>query len=430
MGVYDGRKLGPWFEKLRAPMPGMMLFGGLMLNREAIYHFLNMKRSLKSLWYCTRLILRFMKDRLSYSRGTRLVIGNAMMAALLRAALNHGVKFEFGVEAQSFVTDEAGRVTGIVAKMKDGRTTTIAARQGVVLGTGGLSRNPCVLEDRPDTRDDHLSMAAPNATGAMMFLAEKQLGAKIGGNLAGNFYWAPMSQVKHADGTLETFPHIVTDRAKPGVIAVTEKGERFTNEGDSYHRFVKGMMEQQRQGVRRFYLISDHRALRAYGLGLARPSPGVNTALEKNGYLIKAQTIGELARLIDIDPNALEATIAEHNRDAENGYDTKFQKGESSYNKAQGDMTLRNAGMAPIVNAPFYAVRIYTGDLGSAKGLATDGKARVLRQDGSVIPGLYAVGSDMNSMMSGTYPGPGITLGPGLTFGYVAARTMAEDADA
>jgi succinate dehydrogenase/fumarate reductase flavoprotein subunit len=186
------------------------------------------------------------------------------------------------------------------------------------------------------------------------------------------------------------------------------------------------MLAQQREGAARFYLIADHKALRAYGLGLARPFPGINAALLKSGYLIEAPSVAELATRIGIDPVALEATLKEFNRDAANGQDPQFHKGESSYNKAQGDMSAANACLAPIARAPFYAVRIYTGDLGSTKGLVTDAEARVLGKDGAVIRGLYAVGSDMNSIMSGTYPGPGITLGPGLAFGYVAARSLTD----
>ena len=185
------------------------------------------------------------------------------------------------------------------------------------------------------------------------------------------------------------------------------------------------MLAQQREGAGRFYLIADHKSLRAYGLGLARPAPGINTALIRDGYLIQAPTIAALAARIGIDPAALEGTLAEFNRDAAAGVDPKFHKGDDSYNRAQGDMSAPHPCLAPIVNGPFYAVRIHTGDLGSAKGLVTDGEARVLRKDGTVLRGLYAVGSDMNSVMSGTYPGPGVTLGPGLTFGYVAGRSLA-----
>lgn len=427
VNTYDGRKLGVWFEKLRAPPPGMMLFGGLMINRQDIGHFLNMRRSLASFLYCAKLTARFFFDRLTHSRGTRLVIGNAMIAMLLRSALDRGVAFELGAETKTLHTDAEGRVVGVTARLDGGEAAAFAAKRGVVLGTGGMSRGPRIAEARPDTREDHLSMAAPNADGSAIRMAQ-QIGAKVGGDLAGNFYWAPMSQARHADGRLETFPHIITDRAKPGIIAVTNAGMRFTNEGDSYHRFVEAMMREQKGGATRFYLMSDHRALKAYGLGLARPAPGDNAKLIKSGYLIAAPTIAALAAKISVAPAALQATIAEHNEDALRGVDTKFHKGDNSYNKAQGDMSMPNPGMAPIVKPPFYAVRIHTGDLGCAIGLATDVCARVLREDGIAIPGLYAVGSDMNSVMAGTYPGPGITLGPGLTFGYVAARAIAESA--
>ena len=139
----------------------MMLFGGLMLNREAITKFLTAQKSFKSLWYCVRLMARFAWDRLHYPRGTRLVIGNAMIAALLRAALDKGVHFELGVETLGLLTGADGAVTGVDVRLPDSQQVQINATRGVVLGTGGLGRNPRVREDRPDTRDDHLSMASP-----------------------------------------------------------------------------------------------------------------------------------------------------------------------------------------------------------------------------------------------------------------------------
>lgn len=421
---YDGRRLGKHFELLRPPPPGMMLFGGMMLSRGDIHHFLNMRHSLASLWHCAKLVARFTRDRLRYSRGTRLVIGNAMIAELLHSALNKGVRFECDVEVLAFLTRN-NRVEGVRVRLGGGVETHIAAK-GVILATGGIGRHPEVLAERPDTRSDHLSMAAPKSDGALISLAEA-LGAKVGGGLAGNFYWAPMSQVKHANGELEIFPHIVTDRAKPGIIAVTQAGARFVNEANSYHRFVEAMLEQQRNGTSRFYLIADRKALRTYGLGLARPWPGNNRGLIADEYLIEASTIAALAARIEVAPSALEATIATFNRDALRGGDPQFHRGESSYNRAMGDTTAPNANLAPLTAAPFYAVRIHTGDLGSAKGLVTDSGARVLREDGSALPGLYAAGNDMNSIMAGEYPGPGITLGPALNFGYIAARSLADD---
>jgi succinate dehydrogenase/fumarate reductase flavoprotein subunit len=216
----------------------------------------------------------------------------------------------------------------------------------------------------------------------------------------------------------------VTDRAKPGIIAISERGERFVNEANSYHRFVQAMTAEQQRGIARFYLLADKNALNGYGLGLVRAKPGRHRPFVTAGYLIEASTIAELAVHLGIDRSALENTIKEFNQDAAEGIDRKFQRGASSYNQAMGDRNAKHPNLAPLKTSPFYAVRIVTGDLGSAKGLFTDANARVLNKAGEVIRGLYAVGTDMNSVMGGTYPGPGIVLGTGLTFGYIAARSI------
>jgi succinate dehydrogenase/fumarate reductase flavoprotein subunit len=423
---FDGKKIGKYFELLRPPPRSMMGFGGMMVNRVDIYHFLNMRRSLKSVFHLARLTARFAIDRFQYSRGTRLVIGNAMIAALLKASLDKGVEFRMSVETTAFLTGADGGVAGVVARAADGSTLHIHASRGVVLGTGGLSQRADAIKERPDTRADHLSMAAPHSDGSMMSLAERQLGAQVGGHLRENFYWAPMSEMRDKRGDRVVFPHIVTDRAKPGIIAVTQNGQRFVNEANSYHRFVQAMMIEQRRGTSRFYLIADRTALSSYGLGLVRARPGLHYPYLANGYLIQGASIAALADRLNIDAHALQTTVNEFNRDAAAGIDRKFQRGATSYNRAMGDATAKHPTLAPLETPPFYAVRVVTGDLGSAKGLMTDAKARVLRTDGTVIHGLYAVGTDMNSVMGGTYPGPGIVLGTGLTFGYIAARSMIE----
>ncbi len=422
---FDGKRLGPYFNLLRAPTKGMMLFGGLMISRPDIYHLLRMKKSLPSLWYTVKLMLRFGRDRLTYPRGTRLVIGNAMTAQLLKTALDKGVKFQIEAQTKDFLFDQ-GRVNGVSVQLPGGRMVRLSARHGVILATGGISRKPHVLAERPNTHEDHLTMAAPKSDGSMIALAEKY-GAETGHDMVNHFYWAPMSEITHKDGSLEIFPHIVTDRAKPGVIAVNEKGQRFCNEANCYHRFVMAMREQQALGHTRFYLIADAKAVKTYGLGLARPSPGNNAWLVQNGYLIECQSLAALAGRIGVDAKALAATIALHNRDAIAGDDTKFHKGINSYNRSMGDADAPHPNLAPVEAAPFYAVRIHTGDLGSARGLVTDTHARVRKTDGTVIPGLYAAGNDMNSPWAGEYPAAGATLGPGLTFGYVAAKAIAEE---
>lgn len=427
-GEFDGKRLGKYFELLRAPPKGMMGFGGMMVNRVDIYHFLHHRTSLHSLLHMARLTLRYCLDRLRYPRGTRLVIGNGMIAALLKAALDRGVQFHLGVETRSFLTTADNVVAGVEAQTSEISFVRIYARRGVILGTGGLSRRPDVLQYRPGTREDHLTMAAPKADGSMISLAEHQLGAQVGGQLRGNFYWAPMSEMQDRDNTRDVFPHIVTDRAKPGIISVTDQGRRFVNEAHSYHRFVEAMIVEQRNGAARFYLIADRKAVRAYGLGLVRPLLGLHSRFIENGYLVKAPTIAALAARLEIDATGLQTTIEEFNRDARAGVDTRFQKGSDSYDRHMGDAAATNPCLAPLDTPPYYALQIVTGDLGSAIGLMTDASARVLKPDETVIPGLYAVGTDMNSVVGGTYPGAGMVLGTGLTFGYVAARMIAEQA--
>src|SRR5262249_27113182 len=154
---------------------------------------------------------------------------------------------------------------------------------------------------------------------------------------------------------------------------------------------------EQRRGVSRFYLIADRRAINAYGLGLVRPRPGLHRRFLKSGYLVRAESVESLAKKLGIDSAALERTIQEFNLHAAAGNDPKFQRGSTSYNRAMGDKSAKRPTLAPLDAPPFYAVRIVTGDLGSAKGLMTDTSARVLNTGGEVIPGLYAVGADMNS---------------------------------
>jgi len=425
MGEFDGRLLGTWFEKLRPPLRGLMGFGGMMVNKADVAHFMRMRRSFGSMLHMARLTARFLRDRLRHSRGTRLVIGNAMVAALLKSALDLGVQIHLRHRTTRFVVDDDGAVTGVEATGPDGRPHRFIAHRGVVLGTGGLSRRPGVEADRPGSRADHRSLAAPLAGGSMIGLAQRQLGAALGdAHLRGNFYWAPMS-VASAGGRDEVFPHIMLDRARPGIIAVDDRGERFVNEANSYHRFVQAMLARQQQGAKHFHLIADARALAEHGLGLVRPRPGLRGRWLMDRYLVEAPSVVALARRLDIAPDALQKTVDDFNVGAALGVDPRFHRGESSYDRAMGDPSAPYPNLAPLLEAPFYAVRVVTGDLGSAKGLVTDGHARVLRPGGQVIGGLYAVGTDMNSAVSGTYPGPGIVLGTGVTFGYVAGRTIA-----
>lgn len=421
MVEFDGRRLGDRFKVLRRPPEGMLLFGGMMVNRVDIQHFLSFRRSPRSLWHCLKLLARYGLDRISHERGTRLTVGNAMIARLATTAFERGVELWLQSSAESLLV-EAGRVAGVCV-IKDGRPVHVRSRGGVVCAMGGFAAGALAARFRPATGSEHLSMSPASNDGAALRLGEA-VNAKTGEDMAASFFWAPVSLLRRPNGELERFPHLVTDRAKPGIIAVNSKGQRFTNEANSYHSFVQAM---HREGLATCWLICDSKAMSRYGMGLARPSPVDNGALEKAGYLFRAHSPEALASAIGVDPQGLAATLARHNADARAGEDRQFGKGATSYNQSLGDPHHKpNPCLAPLTRAPWYAIRVHTGDLGSARGLVTDANANVLDRQGNPIAGLYAAGNDMNSIMDGTYPGPGITLGPGLTFGYLAASHIAE----
>ncbi|MGO3983007.1 FAD-dependent oxidoreductase [Pseudomonas sp. SAS7] len=417
MVEYDGKHLGPRFKDLQMPPPGMLLFGGMMVNRVDIQHFLSIRRSPKSLWHCLKLMARYARDRLQHPRGTRLTTGNALIARLATSAFAHGTQLWLRSEALELIVEQ-GAVTGVVVQ-HEGRRERVLARGGVVCAMGGFAAGALAAGYRPAQQAPHLTMSPAANDGAALRLGQA-VSAAQGEGLAANFFWAPVSELRHASGERERFPHLVTDRAKPGVIAVNPAGRRFVNESDSYHHFVQTMFAN---GLASCWLVCDAEAMNRYGLGLARPKPVNNQALIDAGYLYQAATPQALAEAIGVDPQVFGHTLEQFNADACNGIDRAFGKGGNSYNRYMGDpQHTPNPCLAPLASGPFYAIRIHTGDLGSACGLVTNADANVLNRTGQPIAGLYAVGNDMNSLMKGTYPGPGITLGPALTFGWLAAN--------
>jgi succinate dehydrogenase/fumarate reductase flavoprotein subunit len=179
-------------------------------------------------------------------------------------------------------------------------------------------------------------------------------------------------------------------------------------------------------GKQQAWLMCDHRALRKYGLGAVRPFPAPYRAHLRSGYITSGATPEALAEKIGVPPEALADTISRFNHDAENGKDHDFGKGSTAYQTYLGDAeNAPNPCLHPLDTGPYYAIRIYPGDIGTSIGLSTNGNGQVLDEDGATVEGLYACGNDMNSIMAGAYPGAGITLGPALTFGYVVGRHAA-----
>lgn len=421
---FDGRELGAHFGLLRPPLDEFLAFGGMMVGRKDIDALLGVVKSPKNFVAVTKLLSRYALDRLRYPRGTRLLMGNALAGRLLKSALDRKIPVRTETAARALIR-EGGRVVGLVAQ-SGGRTIRIAARRGVVLAAGGFPGSAAMRSQMLPHPDQHYSMAPRGNEGDGLRLA-LDVGAAIEADNVGAAFWAPVSVMRDERGREIRFPHLIMDRQKPGLVAVNQAGERFVNEATSYHEFVEAMhRSHETKPTIPAYLICDSRFLRKYGLGLVRPALRPLGRFLRSGYLVRGATVGELAGRLGIDAATLVRTVTRMNEFARTGVDTEFGKGGDAYNRYLGDPEHKpNPCLGPIEAAPFYAVRVYPGDIGTAAGLKTDPGARVLGADGAPIVGLYACGNDMNSIMAGAYPGAGITLGPALTFGYIAGRQLA-----
>ncbi len=421
---FDGRLLGrDLFALLRPPIPEFTVLGGMMVDRTDINHLLAMTQSWASLRHSVKILLRHAMDRLSWSRGTRLVMGNAHVARLLYSLSKHDkVTIALNTTVEHIVRGPHG--VERVDLACDGERRSIRVNKGLVLASGGFNRHPELRAQMLPGVPAEWSPAAPGHTGQAHDLA-KHLGAVYGQGGLSHAFWAPVSLRKRSDGSTAVFPHFVMDRAKPGMITVNAKGERFLNESTSYHLFGLAMQKaHQSTPSIPAYLVCDAQALRKYGIGMVRPGGKGLAPFLADGYLTEAATLAELAARLGMEPQALQASVAQINRYAETGVDPDFHRGETAYQQNLGDpaWTGKNPNIGPLTTAPFYAVRLYPGDIGASTGFSTNEHAQVLGADGQAIGGLYAVGNDMHSIMGGTYPAPGITIGPGLVFARIAAR--------
>jgi hypothetical protein len=420
---FDGRLLGDLFKLIRPPIPEFTVVGGMMVDRTDINHLLGMTGSLVSFRHSARILLRHLGDRLRHPRGTRLVMGNALVARLLHSlSRRDNVTLALNTSVEAITRGATGVES--VTLVQAGQRRTVRICGGVILASGGFNRHPKLRQELLPNIDARWCPAAPGHTGEAHELA-RRLGARYGTGGLSHAFWAPVSIRQRADGSQAVFPHFVMDRAKPGMLTVNRAGERFVNESTSYHLFALGMQQANRATPSiPAYLICDAPALRKYGLGMVRPGGKGLGPFLADGYLTQADTLGDLAQKLGIDSAGLKASVARVNAYAETGVDPDFQRGVTAYQQNIGDASWpgKNPNLGALTQSPYYAVRLYPGDIGAATGLATNADAQVLGDDGEPIAGLYAVGNDMHSIMGGVYTAPGITLGPALVFAYLAAR--------
>ncbi|WP_420177567.1 FAD-dependent oxidoreductase [Kerstersia gyiorum] len=425
---FDGRALGRRLADMREPLELIAPWRMGIASGADLGHFMNAMRSARSFAHVTRRVLRHFWERATQGRGMHLVNGNALVAGLAKSAFDRRVDIRVAAPVVGLLRADDGRVAGVRVRDADGRETEIGARRGVVLACGGfphdVERKQALFAHAPTGRE-HWSAAPPSNTGDGLRLGES-VGAGVDAGLYRPAGWAPVSLVPGAQGESNNYPHLI-ERAKPGVMAVTQAGQRFVNEADSYYDFMEGLFQHFKPGQpAHAWLVCDHRFLRRYGLGAVRPAPMPYRWALRSGYLKQGRTLADLAQRCGIEAGALEASAARYNEDARQGVDTAFGRGDTPYNRVQGDAECKpNPCMAPIEQGPFYAVRLVPGSLGTFAGLRTNEHAQVLDQAGNPIAGLYACGADMSSVMGGRYPSGGITLGPAMTFGYIAGHHMA-----
>jgi 3-oxosteroid 1-dehydrogenase len=347
-------------------------------------------------------------------------MGNAIAIGLRQGLVDAGVPVLYDAELTGLVLDD-GRVAG-VRLAREGRTAEIRARRGVILGSGGFEKNLELREKyQPHpTSVDWTTGSQFNAGGGI--LAGVAVGAQT--DLMDDAWWGPTIPLPNGPW------FCLAERNLPGSIIVNQAGRRYMNEALPYVEAVHAMYDGEATGVGHVpsWLVVDQRYRNRYlfaGLSPRQPFPG--RWLEA-GVVRKAATLEALAADIGVPADALEETVERFNRFARDGVDEDFHRGESAYDQYYSDPTVKpNPSLHVIDRAPYYAVKIVPGDLGTKGGLVTDERARVLRPDGSVIEGLYAAGNASSAVMGHTYAGPGATIGPALAFGYLAALDIAQE---
>lgn len=337
--------------------------------------------------------------------------GRALVARMRMVLKDAGVPLWLKTSMTELITDDRGTVIGVVAE-RDGTTIRIGARRGVLLATGGFDHNK---EMRAQYLPRHgvadVSSGARENVGDGI-VAGQRLGAAV--DLMDDAWWMP--SVLHPMGAV--IP-LVSERCIPPSVIVNSAGQRFTNESAPYVNFVH---EQLEGGHVPAWFIMDTKAKNRYPFAQVLPNVPFPQGFYDSGVVHKADTLRELAEEIGVPADTLVETINRFNGFARSGVDEDFGRGESAYDRYYGDPTMKNPNLDEIVKGPFYAIRCEAGDLGTKGGLVCDAKSRVLREDGTVIDGLYATGNTSASVMGNEYAGAGATIGPSMVFGYIAAR--------
>lgn len=426
---FDGSLLKEDLMRLRRPHLQSQILGkfGITARQAHLALVGNWKTKVFMAWQMLRYAFRYFK-RARWGRDTALTAGNALMGRLLLSLRDRGVPCWTEAHVVELIT-EGGAVKGVIVE-KGGERISIEARRGVFLGAGGFERSQEMREaygPKPISTDWTAGAPANTGDGIRMGLA---LGAPV--KFMDEAWWTPVSLVPKADSAWV----LVVEKSLPHGIFVNEEGKRFTNEAAPYIDVVNGMyadVKARDAKAPRFFHIFDatyrHNSIAGpIAPGYAMPDAAVPRRY-RGTYLQKADTLEALAEDLGIPAENLRATIERFNSFCPTGIDQDFHRGETAQDRYYGDPRCQpNPCLGAIEKGPFYAVEIFPGDLGTKGGLVTDLEGRVVGPEGAPIPGLYAAGNSSASVMGRTYPGAGGTIGPALTFGFLAAEAAAKDA--
>lgn len=420
--VFNARELGRDLKNLHiAPGGGNAIMGRYNITIVEAHDMLT--RAPGWMMILVKRMIRYWLDiswRRKSKRSRDLTMGLALVGSLRLSLKDRNIPLWLNSPARELI-QENGRVVGVVVEGEDGLKIRVRANKGVIMASGGFEGSTPLREKYlPNPTNAKWTNGNPHNTGDAIAMGQA-VGAKL--DFMDYVCWMPSDLIPGKPGGKGK----IVERSLPGNMIVNKRGERFMNEALPYIDSVDAIYANNRPDASTVpcYMIFDatFRAKYPYGPVI----PGMPDATIPKGYVEVGNTLEELAQKLGIDAVGLKASAAKMTEYARTGVDLDFHRGENEYDRYYGDPAVKpNMCLGPIEKGPFYGGRIYPGDLGTTGGLKTDVHARVVNEQGEVIPGLYATGNCSAGAIAGTYPGPGCTLGPATTFGYIAARHLTQ----
>ncbi len=422
-GEFDGKLLGEEFYNLRPQHPQTLIFGRLTMTTmefKAVF-----QQTKGWVWLFLKTAIKYMLDiqqRIREKRSRRLTLGNSVAGALRRSMMDRNIPLWRNTAFKEFVLED-GAVVGVVVQ-KDGKPFRIRAKKGVVCAAGGFEKNQAMRDKYlPKPTDARWSAASPGNTGDVI-QAGQSIGADTG--FMDDAWWGPTVM---APGE-EAARMMIVEKSLPGQLFVNKAGKRFCDEAAPYIEVVHAMYAANKEGAESVpaYMVYGAEYRKKYPVGPILPGSNQPDATVPkdlwDNFVFKANTPEELASKIGVDPANLANSIKKMNEYAVTGIDPEFAKGGNEYDRFYGDEKCTPNPCLARLDPPFYAVKVFAGELGTKGGLLADAKARVIDNSGNIIKGLYAIGNCSSALMGPCYAGAGSTIGPAMTFGYIAANEI------